>query len=83
MHATRVTVVVLCVCVYVFMCVCMCVCKYVCPLISAASHIGITKQRHRRIYRNAGIVLNSADFPKNASFKSYGIICLPQAGATS
>ena len=24
--------------------VCMCVCMYVCPLISAATHIGITKQ---------------------------------------
>ena len=55
--AARVTVVVLC--------VCMCVC----PLIPAASHIGITKQRYQRIHRNTGIVLNFADFPKNALFK--------------
>ena len=58
--AARVTVVVLCVCT----CVCMCVCVYVCPLIPAASHIGITKERYQRILRNTGIVLNFADFPK-------------------
>ena len=68
--AARVTVVVLCICMYVCM-------TYVCPLIPAASHTGITKERYQRILRNAGIVLNFADFPKNASFKSYGIICLP------
>ena len=49
---------------------------YVCPLISAPSHIGITKERYQRIHRNTGIVLKFADFPKNASFKSYGVICL-------
>ena len=56
-------------------------CAYVCvcPLIPVASHIGITKERYQRILRNTGIVLNLADFPKNASFKSYGVICLPQA----
>ena len=42
--AARVTVVVLCVCVYV------------CPLIPAASHIGITKERYQRILHNIGIV---------------------------
>ena len=68
--AARVTVVVLC--------VCMCVC----PLIPAASHIGITK-RYQRILRNTRIVLNFADFPKNASFKSYGVICLPRAAPAS
>ena len=51
----------------------------VCPLIPAASHIGITKERYQRIVRNTGIVLNFADFPKNALFKSYGVICLPRA----
>ena len=65
------------VCMYVCMYVCMCVC----PLIPAASHIGITKERYQRILRNAAIVLNFADFPKNASFKSYGVICLPRAAA--
>ena len=55
----------------------------VCPLITAASHIGITKQRYQQIHRNTGIVLNFADFPKNASFKSYGVICLPRAAPAS
>ena len=73
----RVTVVVLCVCMYVCMYVC------VCPLIPSASHIGITKERYQRILRNTGIVLNLADFPKNASFKSYGVICLPRAAPAS
>ena len=71
--AARVTVVVLGVCV----------CVYVCPLIPAASHIGITKERYQRIHRNTGTVLNFADFPKNASFKSYGVICLPRAAPAS
>ena len=75
----RVTVVVLCVCMYV----CMCVCVYVCPLIPAASHIGITKERYQQILWNTGIVLNFADFRKNASFKSYGVICLPRAAPAS
>ena len=57
------------VCMYVCMCVCMYVCMCVCPLIPAASHIGITKERYQRILRNTGIVLNFADFPKNASFR--------------
>ena len=71
MRAARVTVVVLCVCVCV------------CPFITAASHIGITKQRYQRIHSNTAIVLNFADFPKNASFKSYGVICLPRAAPAS
>ena len=58
-------------------------CVYVCPLIPAASHVGITKQRYQRIHRNTGIVLNFADFPKNASLKSYGVICLPRAAPAS
>ena len=32
---------------------------------------------------DTGIVLNFADFPKNASFKSYGVICLPRAAPAS
>ena len=67
----------------VVLCVCMCVCMYVCPLISPASHIRITKKRYQRIDRNTGIVLNFADFPKNGSFKSYGVICLPRAAPAS
>ena len=49
----------MCVCVYV----CMCVCVYVWPLITAASHIGITKQRYQRVHSNTAIILNFADFP--------------------
>ena len=79
MRTARVTVVVVCVCV--------CVCVYVCvcdrPLITAASHIGITQQRYQRVHSNTAIVLTFADFPKNASFKSYGVICLPRAAPAS
>ena len=57
--------------------VCMYVCVYVCPLIPAASHIGITKDRYHRILRNTAIVLIFfADFPKNASFSSSGVLAL-------
>ena len=63
--------------------VCMYVCVCVCPLISASSHIGITQQRYQRVHSNTRIVLNFADFPKNASFKSYGVICLPRAAPAS
>ena len=59
-----------CMCV----CVCVCVCMYVWPLITSASHTGITKQRYQRVHSNTAIVLNFADFPKNASFKSYGVM---------
>ena len=83
MRAAMVTVVVVCVCVCVCVCVYVCVCVCVCPLITAASHIGITKQRYQRVHSNTAIVLNFADFPKNASFKSYGIICLPRAAPAS
>ena len=64
-------------------CMCVCVYMYVCPLISAASHIGITQQRYQRVHSNTATVLNFADFPKNASFKSYGVICLPRAAPAS
>ena len=61
-------------------CVYVCVYVCVCPLIPAASHIGITKERCQRILRNTGIVLNFADFPKNASFKSYGLYTSSSSG---
>ena len=63
--------------------ICVYVCMCVCPLITAASHIGITKQGYKPVHRNTGIVLNFADFPKNASFKSYGVIWLPRAAPAS
>ena len=80
MRTARVTVVVVCVCMCVCVCVCMCDHSLV---ITAASHIGITKQRYQRVHSNTVIVLNFADFPKNASFKSYGVICLPRAASAS
>ena len=79
--AASVILVVLCVCVCV--CVCMYARMYVCPLISAASHIGITQQRYQRVHSNTAMVLNFFNFPKNASFKSYGVICLPRAPPAS
>ena len=63
---------------------CSCpVCMCVCPLISAASHIGIIKERYQWVHSNTAIVLNFADFPKNTLFKSYGVICLPRAASVS
>ena len=41
-----------------------CVYVCVCPLIPAASHIGITKERYQRVQSNTAIILNFADFPK-------------------
>ena len=67
----------MCVCVYVCMCVCVCVHSYLPP------HTLESQERYQRILRNTGIVLNCADFPKNASFKSYGVICLPRAAPAS
>ena len=61
----------------------VCVCMYVCPLIPAASHIAITKERYQRIHHNTEIVFNFANFPKNALFKSYGVMSLPRAAPAS
>ena len=68
------------VCVYVCMCVCMCVCvtTHNCRL-THWNH----KKRYQRVQSNTAIVSNVADFPKNASFKSYGVICLPRAAPAS
>ena len=85
--AARVTVVVLCVCVCVCVCVrvraCVRVCVRACVCVS--THICcITHWNHTiEIHVPTGSQQYSgrfkffADFPKNASFKSYGIICLP------
>ena len=82
MRTARVTVVVVCVCVCVYVCMCVCVCVCVTTL-TAASHIVITQQRYLRVHSNTAIVLNFADFPKNPSFKSYGVICLPRVAPAS
>ena len=74
--AARVTVVVLCVCMYV--CVCVCVHSYLPP------H---TLESQKRDTNGFCAIRGSfkffADFPKNASFKSYGVICLPRAAPAS
>ena len=75
MRTARVIVVVVCVCVCVYVCVCVCVTTHNCRV----THWNHTKQRYQRVHSNAAIVFNFADFPKNASFKSYGVICLSRA----
>ena len=50
--------------------VCMCV------HLNLPPHTLESQKRYQRVHSNAGIVLNFADFPKNALLKSYGIICL-------
>ena len=47
---------------------CVCVTTHNCRL---------THWNHKT-HSNTAIVLNFADFPKNASFKSYGVVCLPR-----
>ena len=72
--AARVTVVVLCVCVYV----CMCVHSYLPP------HTLESQKRDTNGFcAMQGSFLNFADFPKNALFKGYGVICLPRAAPAS
>ena len=66
------------VCMYVCVYVCMCVHSYLPP-----HTLESQKRDTNGILRNTGIVLNFADFPKNASFKSYGVTCLPRAAPAS
>ena len=76
MRTARVIVVVVCVCMYV--CVYVCVTTHNCRL-THWNH----KTEYQRVHSNTAIVLNFADVPKNASFKSYGVICLPRAAPAS
>ena len=71
--AARVTVVVLCVCM------CVCVSTHTCCL---------THCNHKREIPTDSAQYRDnfkcfADFPKNASFKSYGVICLPRVAPAS
>ena len=72
MRAARVTVVVPCVCVCV--CVCVSVRSFLPPRASRPRNIGT--QRHGKTFI---IVI----FAKNASFRSYGVICLPRMPLTT
>ena len=76
--AARVIVVVVCVCMYVCVCVYVCVNTHNCRLThwNHKTEIPTCSQQYSD-------VLNFADFPKNASFKSYGVICLPRAAPAS
>ena len=53
-------------------------CMYVCVHSNLPPH---TKERYQRIHRNT--FKKIADFPTNASFKSYGVICSPRAAPAS
>ena len=71
--AARVTVVVLCVCM------CVCVSTHTCRF---------THWNHKREIPTDSAQYRDrfkffADFPKNALFKSYGVICLPRAAPAS
>ena len=59
-------------------CMCVCVHSYLLPH-TLESH----NKRYQWVHSNTAIVLNFANFPKNASFKSYGVICLPRAPPAS
>ena len=69
-----------CVCVRVCVCVCVSVCSFLPPRASRPQNIGtyvFTAPRKTFIYI---IIVN---FVENASFRSYGIICLPQVPLTT
>ena len=89
MRAARVTVVVLCVCMCVHVCMyaCMYVCTYICMCVHSylPPHTLESQKRdtNKSIAIQGGIVLNFANFTKNALFKSYGMICLPRAAPAS
>ena len=72
--AARFTVVVLCVCMYV----CVCVSTHICHLThwNYKTEIPTDSSQYRDRFK-------FSDLPKNASFKSYGIICLPRAAPAS
>ena len=63
------------------------VCMYVCMCSNLPTHTLESQERdiilYQRIYCNTGTISNFADFPKNASFKSYGVICSSQAALAS
>ena len=68
----------MCVCVHVRVCVCVWVCVRARVCVCTCTCVCV-----QRVHSNTAIVLNFADFPKNASFKSYGVICLPRPAPAS
>ena len=82
MRTARVTVVVPCVCV----CVCVCVCMYSC--VSVRSFLPPRASRRRkyryvRVHRDTEKTFMIMIFTKSASFRSYGVICLPPMPPTT
>ena len=68
MRAARVTVVVPCVCV------CVCVCLFV---------VFCHRYRYVRVHSDTEKTFIIVIFAKNASFRSYGVICLPRMPLTT
>ena len=69
--------------------VCMCVCMYVCVYVCVTTHYNcrLTHWNHKTEIPTCSQQYSDrfkfSDFPKNASFKSYGVICLPRAAPAS
>ena len=64
----------------------LCVCMYVCVCIRSnlPPHIlEPKKEGYQRLHRKTGTILKCKYFAKNASFKSYGVICSPRAAPAS
>ena len=78
------------VCMYVRMYVCTYVCMYVCMYVCICVRSNLppnTLESQKRdtngLIAIQGTVLNSTNFAKNASFKSYGVICSPRTAPVS
>ena len=66
-----------CVCVRVCVCVCVCVCVRVC-VFALICHLAHWNHKYKWIHRNIGTIKKKGALAKNDSFKSFGIIFLPQ-----
>ena len=79
MRTARVTVVVVCVCLCVCMYVCVCVTTHNCRL----THWNHTTEIPKGSQQYSDRFKFCHNFPKNASFKAYGVICLPRVDPAS
>ena len=77
MCAVRVTVVVPCVCMYV------CVCVSVCLSVHSFLPPPASQYRYVRVHCDTEKPFIIVIFAKNASFRSYGVICLPLMSLTN
>ena len=69
------------VCLPVCVCVCLSVCLSVTAL-TATNFVCKAKVRYHRVLHDVLQICKLVDFAKNASFKSYGVICLPPLPST-